>query len=52
VRNFDALKGRMVWVTGEGENFSFRPYRVESLNTEAGSGYLDYNELAKEYGCD
>lgn len=49
VHNFDALKGRMVWVTGEGSGFSFRPYRFESLNTEAGSGYLDYRELAEEY---
>ena len=51
VNDFSEMKGKYIWVLGEGEGMQFTPKGVQSLNTEKSKGMrVVWEEILKEFG--
>ncbi len=45
------MKGKYIWVLGEGDDLSFTPKGVKSLNTEESNGMeVIWKDILKEFG--
>jgi hypothetical protein len=45
VNNFNEMKGKLIWVHGEGSGFSFTPKGVERLAVDGGKEPLIFEEV-------
>lgn len=51
VNDFSEMKGKYIWVLGEGDGLSFTPKGIKSLNTEESKGMeLIWEDILKEFG--
>lgn len=51
VNDFSEMKGKYIWVIGEGEGMQFTPKGVQSLNTEKSKGMrVVWEDILKEFG--
>lgn len=53
VNDFSEMKGKYIWVIGEGEGMQFTPKGIQSLNTEKSKGMqVVWEDILKEFGED
>ena len=51
VNDFSEMKGKYVWVIGEGDGMQFTPQGIQSLNTEKSKGMqVIWEDILKEFG--
>ena len=51
VNDFSEMRGKYIWVIGEGEGMQFTPKGIQSLNTEKSKGMrVIWEEILKEFG--
>lgn len=51
VNDFSEMKGKYIWVIGEGEGMQFTPRGIQSLNTEKSNGMrVIWEDILKEFG--
>lgn len=50
VNDFSEMKGKQVWVYGEGEGFNFKPTGIGSLKTDHDKPPVIFADVAKEFG--
>ena len=50
VDDFADMKGKNIWVIGEGEGFSFKPKGIQRLKTDGGGDAVLFDEIAAEFG--
>lgn len=50
VNDFSEMKGKQVWVYGEGEGFSFKPTGIGSLKTDHNKPPVIFSDVAREFG--
>lgn len=50
VDDFADMKGKNIWVIGEGEGLSFRPKGIQRLKTDGGGDAVMFDEIAAEFG--
>lgn len=51
VNDFSEMKGKYIWVLGEGEGMQFAPKGIQSLNTEKSKGMqVVWEDILKEFG--
>lgn len=50
VNDFSEMKGKQVWVYGEGEGLSFKPTGIGSLRTEHDAPPVIFADIAAEFG--
>lgn len=51
VDDFSEMKGKYIWVLGEGDGLSFTPKGIKSLNTEESKGMeVIWEDILKEFG--
>lgn len=51
VNDFSEMKGKMVWVVGEGEGLSFRPTGIQPLNVDNNKGNaVIFSDILAEVG--
>ena len=50
VNDFSEMKGKIIWVHGDGEGFSFKPTGIESLKvSKSEKSPLIFSEVLKEF---
>ncbi len=50
VDDFSEMKGKQIWVLGEGEGLHWNPLGIRGLRTEGGSDIgVVFNDIAKEF---
>lgn len=50
VDDFSEMKGKHIWVLGEGDGFSFNPKGIQKLSTDAGdSNPVIFDEILAEF---
>jgi hypothetical protein len=50
VDDFADMKGKNIWVIGEGEGLSFMPKGIQRLKTDGGGDAVMFDEIAAEFG--
>ena len=50
VDDFSDMKGKQVWVYGEGDGLGFKPNGIGSLRTEHDGKPVIFSDVAKEFG--
>ena len=51
VNDFSEMKGKYIWVLGEGDGLSFTPKGIKSLTTEESKGMeVIWEDILKEFG--
>ena len=51
VNDFSEMKGKYIWVLGEGEGMQFTPKGIQSLSTEKSKGMqVVWEDILKEFG--
>ena len=49
VDNFEYAKGRIIWVLGEGEGFSFKPLGIQSLNVHGKQKTMIFDDILAQF---
>ena len=50
VNDFSEMKGKIIWVIGEGLGFDFKPKGVQSLNINGHGEAVIFSEILAEFG--
>jgi len=50
VNDFSEMKGKHVWVLGEGSGLSFKPKGLQRLKTDGGGAAVVFSDIAAEFG--
>lgn len=53
VNDFSEMKGKIIWVIGEGEGFSFMPKGIQALNVSGlGNKTVIFDEILEDFSND
>lgn len=50
VDDFSQMKGKHIWVLGEGDGYAFEPTGIQRLATDGGSEPVVFDDIAREFG--
>ncbi|MGD2065619.1 MAG: hypothetical protein PVI43_00435 [Candidatus Bathyarchaeota archaeon] len=50
VNDFSEMKGKMIWVIGEGKGLSFEPTGIQPLNVDSKSEAVIFSDILAEIG--
>lgn len=50
VNDFSEMKGKIIWVLGEGEGLMFKPEGIKLLEVDGGGNAVVFDEIAVEFG--